>query len=64
MTYTLDDLSVRPGSEGLSIIEYTYTLSVETEFTYYPDNPPQETTRKPGNTSPKPGGLIRKVSPS
>ncbi len=24
------------------IIEYSYTIIVETEFTYYPDNPPYE----------------------
>ena len=27
-------------------IIYTYTIFVETEFTYYPDNPPQEYLKK------------------
>lgn len=28
--------------ENVFKVTYTYTLTVETEFTYYPDNPPTE----------------------
>lgn len=34
------------GEGGVWEIPYSYTVFVETEFTYYPDNPPQEYRRE------------------
>jgi len=40
--YTLRDLRICPGKDGGKQITYWYTIFVETEFTYEPDNPPYE----------------------
>ena len=39
-------LLCRRGEGGVWEIPYSYTVFVETEFTYYPDNPPHEYTRE------------------
>ncbi len=43
-SYRIDEIKTRDLGGGRSEISYTYTLMVETEFTYYPDNPPYEST--------------------
>ncbi len=42
----LNDFSTNETEDGLIHIAYSYTTYVETEFTYYPDNPPYEYTHK------------------
>ncbi len=42
ISYRLNDFSYCEIEEGNIKINYSYTTSVETEFTYYPDNPPYE----------------------
>jgi len=40
ISYELNDYSTHETEDGLIHVEYSYTTYVETEFTYYPDNPP------------------------
>jgi hypothetical protein len=40
--YRLEEHSVRRITPDSVVIDYRYTVTVETEFTYYPDNPPAE----------------------
>lgn len=40
--YTVDGFQTLQNSPELLEIAYSYRVSVETEFTYYPDNPPAE----------------------
>lgn len=42
VTYKIDDIKTRALKNNKLEIEYRYTIFVETEFTYYPDNPPHE----------------------
>jgi len=42
VSYKLKNYSTRPLSSDRLEIEYSYCTYVETEFTYYPDNPPME----------------------
>jgi len=42
VSYRIDDFSFEAVSETEIKIDYEYTIFVETEFTYYPDNPPYE----------------------
>ena len=41
-SYRIDEINTRKLEDDKTEISYTYTLMVETEFTYYPDNPPYE----------------------
>jgi len=41
-TYELDTISFDEYEDGCIHINYSYITFVETEFTYYPDNPPHE----------------------
>lgn len=44
--YSIDQIS-EPVPDGENyIMTYRYTLSITTEFTIYPDNPPHESTRE------------------
>ena len=43
VSYRLDKIVTRTLEDGNTEVTYDYTLMVETEFTYYPDNPPYET---------------------
>ncbi len=40
--YSLDEFTFEETEENTISIKYSYTTVVETEFTYYPDNPPYE----------------------
>ncbi len=40
VSYSIDDYTVTRISSELIEIKFKYTLITETEFTYYPDNPP------------------------
>ena len=42
VSYNLDEYKTKMISKDILEITYTYTIFVETEFTYYPDNPPME----------------------
>jgi len=42
-SYRIDEIRSRKLENGNTEVKYNYTLMVETEFTYYPDNPPYET---------------------
>ncbi len=44
--YTVDEVKTRRLADGQLQVIYRYTLFVETEFTCYPDNPPQEYPRQ------------------
>lgn len=41
-SYSIDDFTANEISSELLKIKYRYKIFIETEFTYYPDNPPQE----------------------
>ena len=41
-SYKLDGFDVTPLENNLIKVTYRYTIFVETEFTYLPDNPPGE----------------------
>lgn len=45
VSYRIDEIIPRDLQDGRTEIAYTYTLIIETEFTYYPDNPPYEDPR-------------------
>jgi hypothetical protein len=40
--FRVDSLAINPMDRGRVKVDYTYTVFIETEFTYYPDNPPHE----------------------
>ena len=40
--YRIDDFETRELSSNCIEITFSYRIFVETEFTYYPDNPPME----------------------
>lgn len=42
VTYQINEIKSKPINKNQLEIEYSYTLFVESEFTYYPDNLPQE----------------------
>ena len=42
VSYSLEEVKTSQLTGGNIEIHYRYTLSVETEFTVYPDNPPLE----------------------
>ena len=42
VSYTIDSIETKDTDEEKIEISYKYTIVVETEFTYYPDNPPYE----------------------
>ena len=42
----LDKYKTKQISEDVLEITYQYTIFIETEFTYYPDNPPMEYPNK------------------
>ena len=42
ISYTLDEISEPEKSGEGTIVRYKYTISITTEFTVYPDNPPYE----------------------
>ena len=44
VTYQINDFSFKEQPPDKIEISYKYSLYVETEFTYYPDNPPYEST--------------------
>ena len=44
VSYTLDEYSTAQKQNQIEI-DYYYTLFVETEFTFYPDNPPMSYKR-------------------
>ncbi|MFC2102647.1 hypothetical protein ACFLS7_06590 [Bacteroidota bacterium] len=44
--HRIDGIESRPLNEGKTEISFDYTLLTETEFTYYPDNPPYESPYK------------------
>ena len=41
-SFILDNLEISENEERFDV-SYVYTVFIETEFTYYPDNPPYET---------------------
>ncbi len=41
VSYTIKDYETKPLENNALKIKYSYEVTVETEFTYYPDNPPQ-----------------------
>ena len=41
-SYSIDSYTVNQISSELFEINYTYKISIESEFTYLPDNPPEE----------------------
>ncbi|MCP4441302.1 MAG: hypothetical protein GY810_20545 [Aureispira sp.] len=43
VSYTLDKIDEPTQTKTAWEVHYHYTIVVETEFTYYPDNPPYET---------------------
>ncbi|GAB4294773.1 MAG: hypothetical protein Kow0068_19580 [Marinilabiliales bacterium] len=45
-TITIDDINIIKETSLEKLIECQYTVIIETEFTYYPDNHPNETTYK------------------
>ncbi len=44
VSFRIDDINSRSPDSNRIEISYSYTLMTETEFTYYPDNPPYETS--------------------
>lgn len=42
ISYNLNNVSFSEIEDGKIKVNYSYTTIVETEFTYYPDNPPYE----------------------
>ena len=46
VSYNLDEYKTKQISKDILEITYKYTIFIETEFTYYPDNPPMEYPRK------------------
>jgi hypothetical protein len=46
------------GEGGVWEIPYSYTVFVETEFTYYPDNPPHEYRREAVARVDDEGGIL------
>ena len=42
VSYQIDDIKMKSLKDNTTQIHYSYTLYIETEFTYYPDNPPYE----------------------
>jgi hypothetical protein len=42
VSYEIKDFKTRAVSSDMLEIAYNYCTFVETEFTYYPDNPPRE----------------------
>ena len=42
VSYTLDEVNYKDLRDGFIEVNIKYTLITETEFTYYPDNPPYE----------------------
>jgi len=42
ISYRIDGIKTKELEDGNREVSYDYTLMVETEFTYYPDNPPHE----------------------
>jgi hypothetical protein len=57
ISYSLDKLDIQNSDDTIHI-EFVYTMCVETEFTYYPDNPPQCYTYKKGIVITKKGEII------
>ncbi len=43
-SYRIDEIKTKKLEGDKTEISFTYTLIVETEFTYYPDNPPYESS--------------------
>jgi len=46
VSYRIDDIKTSKTRPGKLEISYKYTLITVTEFTYYPDNPPYETSKE------------------
>ena len=46
VSYRIDELAAKAAGEGKIELRCRYVLIVETEFTYYPDNPPAEYARE------------------
>ncbi len=44
VSYRINEINTRKLDDDKTEISYTYTLYIETEFTYHPDNPPHEPT--------------------
>ena len=42
VSHTLDEVNFKDLRNGFIEVGFKYTLITETEFTYYPDNPPHE----------------------
>ncbi len=41
-SFKINSIRIYSFPHGVLKVRYSYTLYVETEFTYYPDNPPEE----------------------
>jgi hypothetical protein len=42
VSYAIDDYELQELENGNTKVIFSYTITTETEFTYYPDNPPYE----------------------
>ena len=42
VSYNIDEFNFKEQADGNIELMFKYTLITETEFTYYPDNPPYE----------------------
>jgi len=42
VSFRLDDYEVREMGDSKTKVSFSYSIITETEFTYYPDNPPYE----------------------
>ncbi|MHA1684423.1 MAG: hypothetical protein ACTSUE_26030 [Promethearchaeota archaeon] len=64
-SYMLDGVTMLEeryvGEITVFLIEISYTIFVETEFTYYPDNPPHEYKYKKHILIDESGAFIREV---
>ncbi|MFW9906174.1 MAG: hypothetical protein ACFFFH_17780 [Candidatus Thorarchaeota archaeon] len=63
-SYKIDHISkpekIQTFNEELIKVTYEYTIYVETEFTYYPDNPPHEYKSRKTIFLDKRGSIIKK----
>jgi hypothetical protein len=59
VSYALGEIGIPVrGEGGVWEIPYSYTVFVETEFTYYPDNPPHEYRREAVARVDDEGGIL------
>ena len=62
-TFRVDSFKTEETSFGETGITYMYTVYVETEFTYYPDNPPAEYRYKKKIIVNGKGEIVREETP-